>query len=137
MFDLLYFAVAWVMFGVLSFSLLFSCLIHCFVSLVSSFLSSNSTVKLCCKYFLAVSSLSVPGIFVSPARPEYNFFKPRQTVRKEQYYIGHGKFHTKHQTKLFLKKVTTSRVFVALKTIWTYCNLIDIKLGKHMFISIQ
>ena len=116
------------MFGVLSFSLLFSCLIHCFVSLVSSFLSSNSAVKLCCKYFLAGSSLSVPGIFVSPARPEYNFFKPRQSVRKEQFYIGHGKFHTKHQTKLFLKKVRTSRIFVALKTIWSYCNLINTKL---------
>ena len=127
-FDLLYFAGAWIIFGVLSFSLLFSCLIHCFVSLVSSFLSSNSTVKLCCKYFLAGSSLSIPGIFVSPARPEYNFFKPIQTVWKEQYYIGHAKFHIKHQTKLFLKKVGTSRVFLALKTIRSYCNLINIKL---------
>ena len=38
---------------------------------------------------------------------------------------------------IFLKKIRTSRVCVALKTISSYCTLINIKRSKHISISIQ
>ena len=64
-------------------------------------------------------------------RPGQCFFKPRQIVRQKRCYVGQGEFQTEHQTNhifFFLKIIRTSRDCVALKTIQSYCTLIDIKL---------
>ena len=62
-------------------------------------------------------------------RPEYSFFKPGQIVRSKRRYVGQGEhFRLDIRQNLFLKKIRTSRVCVALKKIWSYCTLINIKL---------
>ena len=43
------------------------------------------------------------------------------------YYVGQGEFQTGHQTNFFLEKIRTSRVCLTLKTIWSYCTLINVK----------
>ena len=51
-------------------------------------------------------------------------------VRQKRFYVRQGQFHSRHKAKRFLKKIRASRVYVALKTIWSYCTLINIRLMK-------
>ena len=53
-------------------------------------------------------------------RTEYNFFKSRQIVWQKRCYVRQGEFQTGHQTKFLLKKMRTSRVCVALKTVCSF-----------------
>ena len=68
-------------------------------------------------------------IFTNNCGPEYTYFlKPGQIVRQKRCYVGQSKLQTGHQAKLFLNEIMTSRIYVALKTIWNFCTLINIKL---------
>ena len=50
--------------------------------------------------------------------PEYTFFKPGQIVRYKRHYARQGEFKTGG----------TLRICATLKTIWSYCTLINITL---------
>ena len=63
-------------------------------------------------------------------RPKYSFLSPDGLSGRNDVTLDKVNFRPDIRQSFFWKKIRTSRVLVALKTIWRYCTLINIKLGQ-------
>ena len=61
-------------------------------------------------------------------RLEYIFLSPDRLSGRNDVTSDKVNFRLDIKQKIFLRKIKTSKVCVALKTIWSYCTLINIKL---------